>query len=104
MFKRKIETVINEYLNSDKEKILIIDGARQIGKTYIISKLAKAKYKNYIEINLKDDFDGEKLFDRSRVNTTSKFYLAVSSLYGDKMNTKEDTIIFIDVKTTKKRR
>ena len=96
MFKRKIETVINEYLNSDKEKILIIDGARQIGKTYIISKLAKAKYKNYIEINLKDDFDGEKLFDRSRVNTTSKFYLAVSSLYGDKMNTKEDTIIFLD--------
>ena len=56
MFKRKIETTINEYLDSDKETILIIEGARQIGKTYIINKLAKAKFKNYIEINLKDDY------------------------------------------------
>lgn len=46
MFKRKIETTINEYLDSDKETILIIEGARQIGKTYIINKLAKAKFKN----------------------------------------------------------
>ena len=38
MFKRKIETTINEYLDSDKETILIIEGARQIGKTYIINK------------------------------------------------------------------
>ena len=29
MFKRKIETTINEYLNSDKETILIIEGARK---------------------------------------------------------------------------
>ena len=28
MFKRKIETTINEYLDRDKETILIIDGAR----------------------------------------------------------------------------
>ena len=46
MFKRKIETTINEYLDSDKETILIFEGARQIGKTYIINILAKAKFKN----------------------------------------------------------
>ena len=96
MFKRKIETTINEYLDSDKETILIIEGARQIGKTYIINKLAKAKFKNYIEINLKDDFDGERNFEHAKVNTADKFYLAVSSLFGDKLGTKEDTIIFLD--------
>ena len=96
MFKRKIETAINEYLDSDKETILIIEGARQIGKTYIINKLAKAKFKNYIEINLKDDFDGERNFEHAKVNTADKFYLAVSSLFGDKLGTREDTIIFLD--------
>ena len=96
MFKRKIETAINEYLDSDKETILIVEGARQIGKTYIINKLAKAKFKNYIEINLKDDFDGERNFEHAKVNTADKFYLAVSSLFGDKLGTREDTIIFLD--------
>ena len=96
MFKRKIETVINEYLDSSKEKILIVEGARQIGKTYIINKLAKKKYKNYIEINLKDDFDGERKFEHAKVNTTEKFYLAVSSLFGNIMGSKDDTIIFLD--------
>ena len=37
-------------MDSDKETVLIIEGAKQIGKTYIINKLAKAKSKNYIEI------------------------------------------------------
>ena len=96
MFKRKIETTINECLDSDKETVLIIEGARQIGKTYIINKLAKAKFKNYIEINLKDDFDGERNFEHAKVNTADKFYLAVSSLFGDKLGTREDTIIFLD--------
>ena len=48
MFKRKIETTINEYLNGKRDKILIIDGARQIGKTFIIRELASKLFANYI--------------------------------------------------------
>lgn len=36
MLFRKIETLIEEQLKSDTKKILLIDGARQVGKTYII--------------------------------------------------------------------
>ena len=36
MLKRKIYNKIEEYLKSDSQKMLIIDGARQIGKSYII--------------------------------------------------------------------
>lgn len=32
MLYRKIETVIEEHLKSDSKKILLIDGARQVGK------------------------------------------------------------------------
>lgn len=34
MLKRKISKKIEEYLKSDSNKMLIVDGARQIGKSY----------------------------------------------------------------------
>jgi uncharacterized protein len=96
MFNRKIEKDINEYLNGERDKILIIDGARQVGKTYIIRKLAQQKFSNYIEINLRDDFDNKKEFSKENVGNINDFYIKVSSLYGNKFNTKDDTIIFLD--------
>ena len=36
MLYRKIQPFIESYLKSDSNKVLIIDGARQIGKTFII--------------------------------------------------------------------
>lgn len=96
MFKRKIETLINDYLKGEKDKILIIEGARQIGKSYIIRKLSKVHYPNYVEINLKDDFDGERYFAKDKVKTTTDFYYRLTALYGDVVNNKSDTIIFLD--------
>ena len=37
---RKIEPYIKAYFESNDNKILIIDGARQIGKTYTTTKLS----------------------------------------------------------------
>ena len=34
MLLRKMESLIEDYLQSDSKKILLIDGARQVGKTY----------------------------------------------------------------------
>lgn len=93
-FYRKISKKINEYFENDDEKILCIDGARQIGKTYIIRSLAQKYYKNYIEINMADDFDGDKIFEN--VKTVNDFYIQVSVIAGDKLNDIKDTIIFID--------
>ena len=94
MFKRKIERVINQYFDGDKNKILVIDGARQIGKTYIIRKLSKANFENYIEINLKDDFDNDRVFEK--VKSVKDFYLQVSLIDSAILNNKDDTIIFLD--------
>lgn len=47
MLYRKIETVIEEHLKSDSKKILLIDGARQVGKTYIIRYVGKKILKFY---------------------------------------------------------
>lgn len=94
MLYRKIESVIKTHLESDTKKILVIDGARQVGKTYIIRHVGKELFKNFIEINMVEDSMGDRLFVNTR--TVEDFYLQVSMLAGDRMRQKEDTLIFID--------
>jgi predicted AAA+ superfamily ATPase len=94
MLYRKIENLIESHLKSDLKKILLVDGARQVGKTYIIRYVGKKLFENYIEINMVEDFLGDKLF--SGVCSVEDFYLQVSMLHGDKMKQKDNTLIFID--------
>ncbi len=94
MFNRKIETLLSEYYRDDNGKIIVIDGARQIGKSYIIRETASKAFSNYVEIDLKTDYEGEALF--SNVKTTKAFYLLLGALYGDKLGTKQDTMVFLD--------
>ena len=94
MLYRKIETLIESHLKSDTQKILLIDGARQVGKTYIIRYVGKKLFENFIEINMVEDLLGDRLFENIR--TVEDFYLQVSMLSGDKMKQKENTLIFID--------
>ena len=94
MLYRKIESLIVEHLKSDSKKILLIDGARQIGKTYIINYVGKKLFENYIEINMIADSLGDRLFENTK--TVEDFYLQVSMLAGNKMKNKENTLIFID--------
>ena len=94
MLFRKIESVIEAHLKSNTNKILLVDGARQVGKTFIIRHVAKKLFSNYIEINMFEDFENDKLF--AGVNSVESFYLQVSSIAGNKMKEKDKTIIFID--------
>jgi len=79
---------------SGSNKILIIDGARQIGKTYIIRYTGQKLFENYIEINMLEDSIGERLFEN--VKTVDDFYFQVSMIAGEKMKDKQNTLIFID--------
>ncbi|MEJ8738457.1 AAA family ATPase [Erysipelotrichaceae bacterium HCN-30851] len=94
MLYRKIESLISEHLESDTKKILLIDGARQIGKTYIIRHVGKKLFENFIELNMVEDSLSDRLFEN--VKSIEDFYLQVSMLHGDKMKQKENTLIFID--------
>lgn len=94
MLYRKIEKIIEDHLKSSTNKVLLIDGARQVGKTYIVRYVGRRLYKNFIEINMVEDFLGERLFAETR--SVEDFYLQVSMLAGEKMDTAENTLIFID--------
>lgn len=92
MLRRKIEKQIKEHLETQQDRILIVEGARQIGKTYIIRYIGKA-YKNYVEINLLDDFNGQKLFNNTR--SVEDFYLQLGAL-GKQLGNRSDTLVFLD--------
>lgn len=94
MLFRKIEAQIEDHLKSDSRAIMLIDGARQVGKTYIIRHVGQKLFENYIELNLVEDYVGARLFANAK--TVEDFYLAVSMLAGDRMKEKENTLIFID--------
>lgn len=73
---------------------MIIDGARQIGKTDIIRHVGELLFENYIEINMLEDSLGDRLFEN--VKTVDDFYFQVSMLAGGKMKDKKSTLIFMD--------
>ena len=94
MLNRKIQLTIKEYFSSDRDKILIIDGARQVGKSYIIRHEGRAAFPNYVEINMIDDRDGARVF--ADVKGTEDFYLRLSAVAGRRLGTKDNTLIFLD--------
>lgn len=94
MLSRKIEKTIEAHLKSDSNKIMIINGARQVGKSYIIRYVGQKLFPNYIEINLMEDALGKRHFEN--VRTVTDFYFQLSMLAGNKMKEKDNTLIFLD--------
>ncbi len=95
MLYRTIDSYIEDHLRSDSDKILLLDGARQIGKSFIIRSVAQELFPNYIEIDFVEDKAGDAIF--ANATTTEEFYFRLSTIAGEKMmGTKEDTIVFLD--------
>ena len=94
MLYRKISRRLKEYFSSGSDRLLVIDGARQIGKSYIIREIGSAMFPNYIELNMEEDKVGQRIFAEAR--TLDDFYLALGVVAGDKMKDKESTLVFID--------
>ena len=64
MLVRKIEKNIIDWIENGK-KALLIEGARQVGKTYIIRKCLEEKQKNYVEFNLIEQPEIVSLLNRA---------------------------------------
>ena len=94
MLYRKIETYIESHLTSDSDKILILEGARQIGKSYIIREVGKRLFRNFVEVNFVLDDEGKQIF--KNVKTLEDFYLNLSMIAGNNLDNKDNTLIFLD--------
>lgn len=94
MLKRKFTSVLEQYLTENTDKILLVNGARQIGKSYLIRYVGKKLYPHFVEINLQKDKEGPAIF--SHVHTTQELYMQVSAIANEILGNKLDTLIFLD--------
>lgn len=94
MLYRKIAADIEHHLRTTPDKILLVDGARQVGKTFIIRHVGQQLFTHFIELNMVEDSISERLF--ANTHSVEDFYLQVSMLAGDKMQERDNTLIFID--------
>lgn len=94
MLYRKIAKYLEEHLISGSDKILVLEGARQIGKSYIVRETGKRIFKNFVEVNFVEDDEGPRLF--KNIHTTEEFYLTLSMIAGKKLDREDNTLIFLD--------
>lgn len=94
MLFRKYAKRIEEFLLTQQNKILLINGARQIGKSYLIRHVGKQLFRNFVEVNLQEDKEGDGVF--AKVNTTQDLYMQLSALHGEHLDKKENTLVFLD--------
>ena len=65
MLKRKIEEKLIEWKKNKDKSCLIIKGARQVGKTFIVDKFAKENYEYYTYINFIENPEYNEIFEGS---------------------------------------
>ncbi|MCI7350772.1 MAG: ATP-binding protein [Ruminococcus sp.] len=61
--KRKITQQLIEWKNSPSRKPLILNGARQVGKTFILREFGKEQYKNTVYVNLESNGTVASMFN-----------------------------------------
>ncbi len=92
MLQRRMESYIRQWIkNSDKA--LLIDGARQVGKTFVIRQALQEEGCNFVEFNLVDTPELVSLLGQS---TTVEEMVTNLSLFASKPLVKGETYIFID--------
>ena len=94
MLERKFAQYLEDFLLHEPRKILLVNGARQIGKSYLIRYVGKKLFKNFVELNLKADQEGDGIF--ATVKTKEDFYLQLGAIAGNHLGTKDDTLVFLD--------
>ncbi len=63
MLKRKITEDLFNWKNNHKNNCLLVTGARQVGKTFIIREFAKKNYESIIELNFIENEEFSSIFD-----------------------------------------
>lgn len=93
MLKRKAYERMMKWHGAPTRKALLVTGARQVGKTFLVREFAKANYEKVLEINLIEDPDACSVFDRAR---NASDILMRLSLLADEPLVPGKTVVFID--------
>lgn len=94
MYREKFEDLIT-WKNSKNKQPLIIRGARQVGKTWLMKEFGRTNYKNVVYIHFDNNSRMEELFKGDLV--PSKIIEGLQIETGEKIEPEETLIIFDEI-------
>lgn len=92
MFNRDLQTDLEKWQIEPSRKPLVLRGARQVGKTTVVSQFAK-KFGQYLYLNLELPEDRQPFEQFVRIETLIQ---AIFFLKNKSLSQKQQTLLFID--------
>lgn len=94
MLNRKATVFIRNWARTKDKKCLVVQGARQIGKTYTIERFAEENYEEFVEINFKQMPSAIDIFTGDL--TVDNMVMAIRFRFPEKKVLPGKTMIFLD--------
>ena len=93
MINRKFSERLEKFYSDNGKYALLVDGARQVGKTFLVEQFAKSHYANIIEINFVKEASAKLIFQNveNEIDILEKL-----SAYSHKELRRGQTLVFLD--------
>lgn len=92
--KRKFYDILSQWKDNHSKECLLVKGARQIGKTFVIDTFGRANYESYLYINFLSNPEYREIFGGS-IEATD-IYRKLSSIFATFHVIPGKTLIFLD--------
>ncbi len=94
MYRNAINKLI-EWKNDPERKPLVLKGARQVGKTWLMKEFGKTNYKNYVYFNFDEDDSLKSIFETNK--NPERIIELLSLVSGVKIEQGETLVIFDEI-------
>ncbi len=94
MKRRAIQDLIN-WKNSDERKPMVLKGARQVGKTWLMKEFGKQYYKGYVYFNFDEEEQLKSVFEANK--NPHRIVELLSMIAGEKIYATDTLIIFDEI-------
>ena len=96
--KRKIYDKLLEWKQKDHKKVfLLIDGARRVGKSWIVEEFARQEYESYVIIDFNEANSTVKEFFTEYLHDLDDFYMRIEAFFKVKLIPGKSLVVFDEV-------
>ncbi len=93
--KRNAINALIEWKNNEERKPLVIRGARQVGKTWLMKEFGKKYYKNFVYLNFDEEDELKSIFEANK--NPHRIVELLSMIVGQKILPEETLLIFDEI-------
>ena len=103
--KRKMYDKLLKWKNENKgSSAILIDGARRVGKSYIVKEFAQKEYETYILIDFNKTNKNIKALFEDYLDDLDTFFMYLSNYTSTKLHERKSVIVFDEVQQYPKAR